>query len=72
MFAANALTGKDEYSVKYLKYTRANIAPARLPRPSRSQAETTEVYAMKELCRASGSSARCAASRSTGFPRSTA
>ncbi|HUH02873.1 MAG TPA: dihydropteroate synthase, partial [Kofleriaceae bacterium] len=26
MFAANALTGKDEYSVKYLKYTRANIA----------------------------------------------
>ena len=26
MFAANALTGRDEYSVKYLKYTRANIA----------------------------------------------
>ena len=29
MFAANALTGKDEYSVKYLKYTRANIAAAK-------------------------------------------
>lgn len=29
MFAANALTGKDEYSVKYLKYTRANIAKAK-------------------------------------------
>ena len=29
MFAANALTGKDEYSVKYLKYTRANIAEAK-------------------------------------------
>jgi Pterin binding enzyme len=28
-FAANALTGKDEYSVKYLKYTRANIAAAK-------------------------------------------
>jgi 5-methyltetrahydrofolate--homocysteine methyltransferase len=29
MFAANALTGKDEYSVKYLKYTRANLAEAK-------------------------------------------
>ncbi len=29
MFAANALTGKDEYSVKYLKYTRANLAAAK-------------------------------------------
>lgn len=29
MFAANALSGKDEYSVKYLKYTRANIAAAK-------------------------------------------
>ena len=29
MFAANALTGKDQYSVKYLKYTRANIAAAK-------------------------------------------
>lgn len=29
MFAANALTGKDEFSVKYLKYTRANIAAAK-------------------------------------------
>ena len=29
MFSANALTGKDEYSVKYLKYTRANIAQAK-------------------------------------------
>ena len=29
MFAANALLGKDEYSVKYLKYTRANIAAAK-------------------------------------------
>jgi 5-methyltetrahydrofolate--homocysteine methyltransferase len=29
MFAANALTGDDEYSVKYLKYTRANIAAAK-------------------------------------------
>jgi 5-methyltetrahydrofolate--homocysteine methyltransferase len=29
MFAAHALTGKDEYSVKYLKYTRANIAAAK-------------------------------------------
>ncbi len=28
-FAANALTGRDEYSVKYLKYTRANIAQAK-------------------------------------------
>jgi len=27
-FAANALTGKDEYSVRYLKYTRANAAAA--------------------------------------------
>jgi len=29
MFAANALTGADEYSVKYLKYTRANMATAK-------------------------------------------
>lgn len=29
MFAANALTGKDEYSVKYLKYTRAHQAAAK-------------------------------------------
>lgn len=29
MFAANALTGKDEYSVKYLKYTRAHQAEAK-------------------------------------------
>jgi 5-methyltetrahydrofolate--homocysteine methyltransferase len=29
MFAANALTGKDEYSVKYLKYTRAHQAVAK-------------------------------------------
>lgn len=29
MFAANALTGADEYSVKYLKYTRANVAAAK-------------------------------------------
>lgn len=29
MFAANALTGRDEYSVKYLKYTRANSAEAK-------------------------------------------
>jgi cobalamin-dependent methionine synthase I len=29
MFAANALTGTDEYSVKYLKYTRANAAAAK-------------------------------------------
>ena len=29
MFAANALTGKDEYSVKYLKYTRALAAQAK-------------------------------------------
>ncbi|MEO7743111.1 MAG: dihydropteroate synthase [Usitatibacter sp.] len=29
MFAANALSGKDEYSVKYLKYTRANTAAAK-------------------------------------------
>jgi 5-methyltetrahydrofolate--homocysteine methyltransferase len=29
MFAANALTGDDEYSVKYLKYTRANAAAAK-------------------------------------------
>ena len=44
MFAANALTGKDEYSVKYLKYTRANIAAAKAAaaKPAR-QTETTEV-----------------------------
>ena len=29
MFAANALTGKDEYSVKYLKYQRGLIAAAK-------------------------------------------
>jgi hypothetical protein len=29
MFAANALMGTDEYSVKYLKYTRANTAAAK-------------------------------------------
>ena len=29
MFAANALTGKDEYSVKYLKYQRGLIAQAK-------------------------------------------
>lgn len=29
MFAANALTGKDEYSVKYLKYTRGLAAQAK-------------------------------------------
>jgi hypothetical protein len=36
MFAANALTGKDEYSVKYLKYTRANIAAAKKAKASES------------------------------------
>jgi 5-methyltetrahydrofolate--homocysteine methyltransferase len=34
MFAANALTGKDEYSVKYLKYTRANAAKAKAAKAS--------------------------------------
>ena len=44
MFAANALTGKDEYSVKYLKYTRANYASAKAAAAKLAQqAETTEV-----------------------------
>ena len=29
MFAANALTGKDEYSMQYLKYTRAKMGVTR-------------------------------------------
>jgi 5-methyltetrahydrofolate--homocysteine methyltransferase len=40
LFAANALTGKDEYSVKYLKYTRANAAAATA---AAKRAEVTEV-----------------------------
>jgi 5-methyltetrahydrofolate--homocysteine methyltransferase len=44
MFAANALTGKDEYSVKYLKYTRANLAQAKAVAAEVAQrAEATEV-----------------------------
>jgi cobalamin-dependent methionine synthase I len=44
MFAANALTGKDEYSVKYLKYTRANLAQAKAVAAEATQrAEATEV-----------------------------
>jgi len=44
MFAAGALTGKDEYSVKYLKYTRANIAAAKAAAAKAvRQPETTEV-----------------------------
>ena len=44
MFAANALTGKDEYSVKYLKYTRANLAAAKAVAAEAAQrAEATEV-----------------------------
>ncbi len=43
MFAANALTGRDEYSVKYLKYTRAMTAAAKkakapAPAPAPAQA----------------------------------
>lgn len=44
LFAADALTGKDEYSVKYLKYTRANIARAKAAAATAARAtETTEV-----------------------------
>lgn len=42
MFAAHALTGKDEYSVKYLKYTRANIAAAKAAASEAQARETTE------------------------------
>ena len=37
-FAANALTGKDEYSVRYLKYTRANAAAAAAQRSEMTEA----------------------------------
>ena len=44
LFASDALTGKDEYSVKYLKYTRANIAKAKAAAATAARAtETTEV-----------------------------
>ena len=43
MFAANALTGKDEYSVKYLKYTRANNAQAKAAAAKAAQPLQTEV-----------------------------
>jgi 5-methyltetrahydrofolate--homocysteine methyltransferase len=37
MFAANALTGKDEFSVQYLRYVRSqNPATAQAARPSRA------------------------------------
>ena len=44
LFAADALTGKDEYSVRYLKYTRANIAKAKAAMAKAARAtETTEI-----------------------------
>jgi 5-methyltetrahydrofolate--homocysteine methyltransferase len=42
MFAAHALTGKDEYSVRYLKYTRANLAAAKVAAAETKARETTE------------------------------
>jgi 5-methyltetrahydrofolate--homocysteine methyltransferase len=40
MFAANALTGKDEYSVKYLKYQRGLIAAAKKAAAAKTAAAT--------------------------------
>ncbi len=45
MFAANALTGRDEYSVKYLKYTRANAAAAKKAAAAAAAASTPAAVA---------------------------